>query len=288
MIAGATPDMLDQKNFDEINTMPTLFQYARSMNYRTNLIDGQMKDYWGGIPDDLNYIDDFISMKDLDSPERIEDYERGGKTTNENNSGKALRQWEIDAKIARIVNRIFTESTGNFVFIYKRGTHFPYEKNYPESEAPWQPVYHFQFQYEIPPFDQVQGIINSYDNAIRYNLDDFFKKLAPDYSTLPNNTIIVYTSDHGESFFANGKAGHGGITREEAMVPLFILGLKDRQVDTRFRASHASIFTALLDLMNYPPEMRRYPYQMSLFDGTESTPMQRFYNPPAGRKYAFD
>ena len=200
MITGATPEMLETLNYNEINSLPTLFQFAKAMNYRTYLIDGQMKEYWGGNPDDLNYVDSYISMKEIGGPDRVEDWEKGSKITGDDIRNNALKQWEIDGKIAGMVNEIFSGSKGNFIFIYKRGAHFPYEKNYPESEAVWKPAYHFTDQYEVPPADQYQSIVNSYDNALRYNIDDFFKRLSPDYSNLPNNTVIVYTGDHGESF----------------------------------------------------------------------------------------
>ena len=281
--------MLESKSYTEVNSLPTLFQYAKAMNYKTHLIDGQMKKYWGGNPDDLNYIDSFVSLKEIDNPDRTEDWEKkGSNITYDDIRNNALKQWEIDARIAGIVNKIFTESTGNFVFIYKRGTHFPYEKNYPESAAVWTPIYHFANQYEVPPADQYQSIVNSYDNAVKYNVDDFFKRLSTDYFNLPNDTVIIYTSDHGESFFVNGKAGHGGTTREEAMVPLFILGLKGQNPDVGFKATHANIFSTLLDLMNFPSETRTHPYQMSLFVGKGDMPVQRFYNPPPGKKFAFD
>ncbi len=288
MITGATPDMLESLNYAEINSLPTVFQCAKAMNYRTYLVDGQMKEYWGGNADDLNYIDDYISMKEIGGPDRIEDWEKGSKITNDDNRNNALKQWEIDGKIAAMVNEIFTASTGNFVFIYKRGAHFPYEKNYPDSEAVWKPVYHFSDQYEIPSADKFQSIVNSYDNALRYNIDDFFKRLAPDLANLPNNTVIVYTGDHGESFFVNGKAGHGGTTREEAMVPLFIVGVKDRTIDTGFKATHANIFTTLLDLMQFPADKRKHPYLISLFAGNAGAVAHRYYNPPPGKKFAFD
>ena len=236
MITGASPEMLEKLNYTEINSLPTIFQYAKAMNYRTHLIDGQMKEYWGGNSDDLNYVDSFISMIEIGGADRIEDWEKGTKITNDDIKNNALKQWDIDAKIAAMVNQIFSESTGNFIFVYKRGAHFPYEKNYPESAARWTPIYHFKDQYEVPSADQYQSIVNSYDNALLYNIDDFFKRLSPDYSNLPNNTVIIYTGDHGESFFVDGKAGHGGTTREEAMVPLFILGLKDRNADVGFQS----------------------------------------------------
>lgn len=72
------------------------------------------------------------------------------------------------------------------------------------------------------------------------------------------------------------------------MVPLFILGLKDRHPDTGFRATHANVFSALLDLMKVPVEARKQPYQMSLFNGTADMPVHRSFNPPPGKKYSFD
>ena len=289
LVPGATPDMIASLSMADLNSLPSLFQYAKAMNYQTHLIDGQMKGYWAGNPDDLNYIDDYTTIKELDSPDRIEDYQSlSNKITDEALRTNGLKQWEIDRKIAGLVNQIFSSSTGNFVFIIKRGDHFPYEKNYPDSEAFWKPVYHFKEQYEIPPEDKFQSIVNSYDDAIRYNIDSFFRVLAADYSSLPNNTVIIYTSDHGESFFANGKAGHGGETKGEAAVPLFILGMKDRTVDTGFKASHANIFTTLLDLMNYPEELRKYPYAISLFRAKTADSRPRFFNPSLNKKIPFD
>jgi membrane-anchored protein YejM (alkaline phosphatase superfamily) len=88
--------------------------------------------------------------------------------------------------------------------------------------------------------------------------------------------VIIYTSDHGESFYVDGKAGHGGVTREEATVPLFLLGDAGRNIDTDFKASHCNVFTALLDLMNYPEELRKYPYSISLFKAKKQTPRLDF------------
>lgn len=288
MISGATPEQIETLKFQGINTLPNLFQYAKAMNYRTHLFDGQMKTYWGGVPDDLNYIDDFVSLAEIDNPNRIEDWELGDRITNEDNQRNALKQWEIDNKIAGMVNRIFSESTGNFIFIYKRGCHFPYEKNYPEEAELWRPVYRFREQYEIPPADQIEAVKNSYDNSLRHNLDPFFKALSPDYSDLPNDTVIIYTSDHGESFFANGRAGHGGESREEAMVPLFVLGDRSGRFDPGFRASHANLFTTLLDLMEFPVDKRSAVYARSLLGSGREHSAPRFFNPPKSQRVLFD
>ena len=289
-ITGAQPDELANKSLRELNSLPTIFQYAKAMGYRTVMLDGQMMDYWGGTKDDLNYIDEFDSLGVIDRPDRKEDWEMAAnKVTDEMQRKQGLKQWEIDDHIAQMVNAIFTSSTGNFIFIYKRGCHFPYEKNFPPNEAVWQPVYHFQEQYEIPPADKLQAVVNSYDDSLKYNLDEFFKKLAPDYAHLPNDTVIVYTGDHGESFYENGKAGHGGETPGEAEVPLFILGMPQLKPDLSFKASHHNLFATLLDLMSYPEELRPAgEYSISLFKATSNDSKPRFFNPWPERKIRFD
>jgi glucan phosphoethanolaminetransferase (alkaline phosphatase superfamily) len=288
-ISGARPEELERLDQRQLNSRPTLFQYAKAMGYRTVMIDGQMMDYWGGTVDDLNYIDDFRPLSVVDRPDRIEDWERPDKkVTDETQRRDGLKQWEIDERIAQMVNQIFTASTGNFVFVYKRGCHFPYEKNFPPEHAIWKPIYHFQTQYEIPPADQVQGVVNSYDNSLKYNLDEFFKKLAADYASLPNNTVIIYTGDHGESFYANGRAGHGGETLGEAAVPLFVLSLKDLRPDTGFAASHHNLFATVLDLMNYPRELRPPSLSVSLLTATRNDSTPRYFNPGPGKKIRFD
>lgn len=266
---------------------PTIFQYAKAMNYKTYLFDGQMKKYWGSMPDDLNFINHFISLKDLD--ERfIEDWEIGDTISHQIIDDGRLQSWEVDSKIAKMVNQIFASSTGNFIFIYKRGNHFPYEKNYPPSAAFWKPIYLFNKQYEVPSAEKYEGIVNSYDNSVKYNIDNFFKNLSNNYSKLPNNTVIIYTGDHGESFYANQKAAHGGITREEAMVPLFLIGDLRANLDTNYKASHCNIFPTLLDLMNYPENMRKPKYALSLFTATSKDSTQRFFNRPFGERIPFE
>jgi len=288
-ITGVQPDQLEKMSLRELNSLPTIFQYAKTMGYRTTLFDGQMMKYWGGAADDLNYIDEFDSLAVIDRPDRLEDWQSASnKITDESQRKVGLKQWQIDEHIAVMINKIFTGSTGNFIFVYKRGCHFPYEKNFPPEETIWKPIYHFQEQYEIPPADKVDAILNSYDDSLKYNLDEFFKKLAVDYTALPNNTVIIYTGDHGESFYANGRAGHGGDTVEEASVPLFVLGLNDPKIDTNFKASHHNMFAAMLDLMNYPQELLSYQYSVSILKAKPSDSRPRFFNPSPNKKIRFD
>ena len=286
-IVGASDEMLNAFSHQERMVLPTIFQYARSMNYKTWYLDGQMKTYWGGIEDDKQYIDETFTLADLD-PNRIEDYQKNnGKTLTDENEREGLKQWDIDLVLAEKIRNIFESSSGNFVFVYKRGIHFPYEKNYPAENAVWQPVYKFTSQWETPPAEAHAGVTNSYDNALLYGIDPFFRKLDLDRK-LPNGTVIVYTSDHGETFASNGRAGHGGDTIDEASIPLFIIGLDRRKTERVAQAHHSNIFPTLLDLMNFPIEGRNALYAPSLFDPAMNTLRPRYYHSGDGRRYLFD
>ena len=288
-ITGANPDEVARMKTDEINSLPTIFQYAKAAGYRTWLIDGQMMEYWGGVPDDLNYIDEYVSLAEIDSPNRVEDWQRqGAAVTDENSRTDGMKQWDIDVKIAKIVRDIYSSAKGNFIFVYKRGVHFPYEKNYPDEQAAWQPIYRFRGQYEVPGDDSFQGIVNSYDNALRYGTDMFFRQLGGDFAKLENGTVVLYTSDHGESFYLNGRAGHGGDSPGEANIPLFVLGIDDLKAGPNCKASHHNMFAAMLDVMKYPVEVRQRNYSSSFLNCGPEMNSARSFSTPTGKKIAFE
>ncbi|MBE3143635.1 MAG: sulfatase-like hydrolase/transferase [Planctomycetes bacterium] len=78
----------------------------------------------------------------------------------------------------------------------------------------------------------LEELINSYDNGLNYNLDNFFRILMGS-DGLPNNTIIIYTSDHGQTLSEHGESWpHSGNTRNEACVPVFVISPNQLHVDT--------------------------------------------------------
>ena len=269
LITGLTPDDLPDKTEYKINSFPTIFQYAKAMNYTTYYFDGQMKNYWGGVADDKNYIDNWIGV------DRVGDF-------------PVMETWDIDNQIARRVNKIIEQSSGNFIFIFKHGCHIPYQKNFPASEAIWFPTYTTDDLYAIPKAEKSTEVVNAYDNSLRYNINSFFKNLIDDYSDIPNDSVIIYTGDHGQTLFAGAKASHGGETKIEASVPLFIVGKLASNIDTGYKASHQNLYPTLLDLMNYPEELRERKDVPSLFKAKASDSKPRFFNPNLGKKIPFD
>lgn len=265
LITGLTPDDFPDNTNVKLFTSPTVFQYAKAMNYTTHYFDGQMTLPWGGASDDKKYIDNWTGV-DLSKKENV---------------------WERDRRIAQSVQNIISTSSGNFILIFTHGNHIPYHENYPEEAAVWQPSYVSSYKFDIPPPEKYQEIVNSYDNAIKHNTDALFKNLIPDYSAIPNNTVIVYTGDHGQTFYADGKASHGGTTSAEANVPIFIIGDLGKTIDTNYKASHQNLLPTILDLMNYPEEKRHHKYALSLLQAVEKDSQPRYFNPLKMKKILF-
>jgi glucan phosphoethanolaminetransferase (alkaline phosphatase superfamily) len=269
LITGLTPDDLPDTTEFKINTFPTLFQYAKAMGYRTYFFDGQMNGYWGGIGDDRNYIDEWQGVLDVSDHQTFKTY-------------------ELDEMMARKIRAIIDASAGNFIFAFKHGAHIPYNKNFPPDQARWTPSYETDNKYDIPPAEKLGEVANSYDNAIRYNIDHFFTDLADDYRDLPNGTVFIYTGDHGQTLFVNGRSSHGGDTKAEATVPLFIIGRLPSTVDTSYQASHANVYATVLDLLGYPDDLRDLRGFPSLLRARAADSRPRFFNPDLGRKVPFD
>lgn len=231
---------------------PTVFQYAKAMNYKTYFFDPQKNAPWSGIEDDNHYIDKRLNNKTLTAD---------------------INRYDVDFKIAKTVNQIINKSTGNFIYIFKRGCHFPYENNYPKSAQIWKPV----FEGKKVMNAKQDELVNSYDNSMHYNLNKFFKLLVGDYKTSLKNTTIIYVGDHGESLLEDGKSfGHGGKSKYQAMVPLFLIGLNIK-INERYKASHANILPTVLDLMKYPSTQIKFPYSISLLKASEKDNLPRKY-----------
>ena len=126
-----------------------------------------------------------------------------------------------------------------------------------------------------------EELINSYDNALRYNLEHFFRALNP--ASWRDNVFVIYTSDHGQTLSEHGERHtHCGTARTtaptEASVPLLLITKAPISVETNFLASHANIFTTLLDMMGFPESERRYPYALSLLHAKASQSQVRYFS----------
>jgi glucan phosphoethanolaminetransferase (alkaline phosphatase superfamily) len=255
-----------------ISRLPTIFQFARAMNYRTYQFDGQTAGQWLGKPRDRDYIDNYISVNEL-------------------RADGVTAQRDIDAEIARRVKTITASSVGNFVWVNKVGVHKPYAAALPGGDSPatwdaWGMPYN--------PAIEDKDLIAAYDKAITHNATSFFSTLIRDNAIDPS-TIYIYTADHGQTLRENGSiVSHCSDTKPEANVPLFVIAdLRSLPtVDTDYKSSHANIFPTLLDLMGVPESAREYSYAKSLLKASSADSVPRFYIAPTmdieGKLLPFD
>jgi glucan phosphoethanolaminetransferase (alkaline phosphatase superfamily) len=255
---------------NKVYKLPTIFQYAKAMNYKTYYIDGQVSGLWNGKPSDIPDFGEWIKESDL--------------------IGKVQNKYEIDGEIARKIKEITSNTTGNFIWVNKYGVHKPYTNSYPNSENKKD---NYVITYN-PEIDK-ELLRNQYDEAILYNSQAFFAELLGD--GLAANTFYIYTSDHGQTLSENGEVvSHCSTTRNEAVVPLFIISEPTAlpAVDTNYRASHSNIFATLLDLMGVLENTRKYNYSPSLLKAKAADSQPRFYyagdlqGKDESRKYPFD
>ena len=121
--------------------------------------------------------------------------------------------------------------------------------------------------------------MNSYDNAVKYNLGLFFGEL---FAHGPNkDTAYLYTSDHGQNLKdVPLEAAHCGSSPIMAEVPLLLIGgdeLSLPEIDTGYKAAHSNIFATLLDLMDFPEEERPTKYNESLLKAKISDSLPRYF-----------
>ena len=121
--------------------------------------------------------------------------------------------------------REYTADTLQFVVLHSLGCHFRYEQRYPKEFAPFQPTFGKTFSYSMISEENKDKLINAYDNAILYT-DYFLSQLINYLDSLNRPAVLLFTSDHGESFWDDERklTLHGAYqtSEYEYHVPLFI------------------------------------------------------------------
>ncbi|MCC6147657.1 MAG: sulfatase-like hydrolase/transferase [Anaerolineaceae bacterium] len=260
IISGVRPSH-ENKNSAAANAqrLPTIFHYAHAMGYKTFYIDGQTDYLWNGLTaNDLAVVDEWLNTRQFGSDE------------------------QVDLRAAEWMRAQVSETTGSFIVLNKKGVHFLYETSYPPEEAVWGPV----------PTDyreQPELVRNVYDNGVLYNVDVFFERLLADGDALLENTVIIYTSDHGETLFEDGVDWlHCNYTHMEAAVPLLVIGRLAQPPDTSYPASHGNLLPTALDLMGVPESAFASQYAPSLLRAAQQDATRRMYFSGDGSVMDFD
>ena len=252
LFSGIRVDDLDQP-WSALLRRPTLPQYAARANIAFGFFDAQ--DYrrliWSARqacpPDSFTYV----AARD-DCPER---YKR-------------------DLWLAQRLLEWLPAQKSSLTVFSKHGAHYPYEMDYPQSRKFFTPtVDGYAWS------DDQAANRNSYDNAIRWAVDDFLEQLFTGLQQRNLDVIVIYSSDHGQvlpGVIPGRKQTHFGtdLPSESAEVPLFIWGAgAGADIVRRLRhneslidnSSHFEIFSTLLELIGYDPQDVRRLHGPSLF-----------------------
>ena len=112
-----------------------------------------------------------------------------------------------------------------FVVLHSLGCHFRYELRYSEQFARFQPTFGKAFSYSLVSEENKEQLVNAYDNAILYT-DYFLSQLIHALDSLNRPAVVVFMSDHGESFWDDERklSLHGSyqISEYEYHVPLLV------------------------------------------------------------------
>lgn len=238
----------------DIAVNPSMWAYARHAGYQTWYLDAQRS---GGklqnfmTEDERRQIDHFKQIGAGVLPDR--------------------KDMDIAGMLRSIIQAPGTAD--NFVYVNKMGVHFPYEGKYPPADARFHPTLAQNYFGDLSdpkaalPTDATpeerKKFLNSYLNALSWNAGHFFDELLPGLDL--QNTIIIYTSDHGQNFHEDGSSGYathctdGIASADEGIVPLVVIAgnpalLQQFRGDAKLnfnKASQYNVFPTLLVLMGY-------------------------------------
>ena len=170
-----------------LSNQSNLFKMAKDNNFTTYWISSQSKDGFSYIRNymGIQYIDHYFDSSNFG----FDKYSSG-----------------YDTIIYEGLKNIDLNHHNNFIVLNMIGSHSPYEKRVPQSFKPFG----------------TQNNINNYENSVAYTdkiISDIINYLQQHNQS---KTLLIFTSDHGESVSIQG-GGHGNIkNREHFEAPLIL------------------------------------------------------------------
>lgn len=109
-----------------------------------------------------------------------------------------------------------------FMVLHQRGSHFPYSDRFPQKYA----------TFTSKNNNNQNTQINNYDNSVLYT-DALLSSLTKEIlHKTQRPTILIMTSDHGESLGENGIYGHNNLREEvQFQVPIVFIALNGAKLD---------------------------------------------------------
>jgi len=194
-----------------------LFKLAKENHYSTYFLSAQTGYH-------LQIIHDLVCPKYID------------KLINRDDFNDYIIPRGYDEDLQTLMQKLDILKKKNFIVLQHRGSHSPYEKQYPKE------------------FDRY----SSYENTALYTDNSLYKLINYVKDNAKNETFIFYVSDHGELLGENGKKGHGHLVKEVYEVPfLMYTNSKDNGLKAQFKhvKNHYDISNYILSLLGYKADL---------------------------------
>jgi arylsulfatase A-like enzyme len=177
----------------------------------------------------------------------------------------------------------FNKDRDFFLFIHTYQPHdpyvspLPYKTRFLSEQAKWAHLNLMGYLggksgiFKPLPQEERQNIIDLYDGEILYTDEGLLGPLVAILKELSlfDQTMIVFTSDHGEEFFDHGGWGHGHSLYDESLkVPLLI-----KFPDKKFKGRRIENIVSLVDIVPTVLDELRIGWSKSNIDGRSLVPL---------------
>lgn len=261
---GADPRRIGDADH-RILSHPSIWKYAQQAGFETTFIEAQ------SISERKQYLMNDVELALIDHVLTV----------------SAKPKYERDIVLANRLIEVLERPGPQFVFVNKYGAHFPYHVSYPPAEELFSPA-----MQRMESIADRERLVNSYKNAVRWAVDEFFSSLLPGVDL--SGTVLIYTSDHGQNLLDDGKpvthCRRNQVNQAEAVVPLLLLtrqvklnqAFSDAARINHNLASHFEVFPTLLTLFGYDPVSVEKRYYRSLLEPIDE-PLGFISGPVTGR-----
>ncbi|MBL6988900.1 MAG: sulfatase-like hydrolase/transferase [Bacteriovoracaceae bacterium] len=223
-----------KKNLTNIGKEPLIWNYAQKAGFKTYYFDAQLKN--GKVQNfmnhlELQFVDEFVQLSN------VEEYKR-------------------DIQFAKIIKETIKKPGKHFIYLNKRGAHFPYTTSYDYENPKFTP--HMALDEQLGK--SKERLKNSYKNSVYWNVNNFFKELLGE--EIYKDSIIFYTSDHGQNLMDSGIMTHCNSQEPhptEGYVPLMVLTDNEKWLTkyqnwaqiSKNKLNHFSIFPTVISELGF-------------------------------------
>jgi glucan phosphoethanolaminetransferase (alkaline phosphatase superfamily) len=239
---------------------PTIWQFAKAAGFKTVFIDalGDAVFHDGINSDELSHIDEKYYI---------------------NTRPTYMRDFDALKRLIAVMSR----PGRAFIYLDKQGVHHPYQDKYPPNEIPTfeGPAVKLPENKDLREYQR--DLLGRYSRAVDWSVNRFLSELFA--HGLPEDTLLVYTSDHGQALVENNtKWTHctsgPSTVNGEGLVPLLmylrqdtpfsrLLGENGKNFHGKY--SHFQVFPTMLIALGYPVPAVTQSYGSSLLDPPPST-----------------